>query len=83
MHTARCEGKIELHHNLIFAGRQVNAKFCILPLCKRCHDNITLFKEKCDWIMLNRATPEEIILYSKACNYQHRLEILNQKYGSY
>lgn len=75
--------KIEWHHNLIFGGRQVNEKFCILPLADFVHRNIVKHKEKCDWIMLNRATDEEIKRFSKAIDYGKMKERLNTKYGIY
>jgi len=79
--TGRTNEKIDWHHNLIFAGKQVNEKFCILPLAKSIHDNITEWKEKCDWIMLNRASNEELLKYSKAINLFARRKYLNQIYG--
>lgn len=80
--SGRINEKIDLHHNLIFGGRQVNEKFCILPLAKSVHDRITEHKEMCDWIMWNRATPAEIKKYSKAIDYSLRKEVLNKKYGN-
>jgi hypothetical protein len=74
--------KVEWHHNLIFAGRQVNEKWCILPLAKEIHDNIQKYKERCDWIMLNRATEEDLRRYSKAENLVVKRNRLNQKYGT-
>lgn len=78
-----CSGKIEWHHNLIFAGKQVNEEFCILPVCKAHHDieKHTIIKEKLNWIMLNRATPEQIEKYSKAKDYKFEIERLNNIYG--
>ena len=64
-----CDGRIEFHHNLIYGGRQVNEKFCILPLCHYHHAHIAYFKEHVDRIMLNRATDEELRRYSKATDY--------------
>lgn len=81
--TGSKSGKIDWHHNLIFAGRQVNEKFCILPLLKSIHDNIVVHKEECDWIMWNRATDEEIKRYSKAIDYFKERDRLNKKYGKY
>lgn len=75
--------KIEWHHNFIFAGRQVNEKWCILPLAKEIHDRIELYKERCDWIMLNRADEATLTRYSKAIDLVRRKEILNKKYGTY
>ena len=79
--TGRSDEKIEWHHNLIFGGKQVNEKFCILPLLKSVHDNIVKYKEQCDWIMWNRASEEQIRRFSKAENYKLTLERLNAKYG--
>lgn len=81
--TGSTSGKIDWHHNLIFAGRQVNEKFCILPLSKEVHDNIHKYKEQCDWIMLNRASEHELSCFSKAIDYRRLKEFLNKKYGTY
>ena len=75
--------KIDWHHNLQFGGKRVNEKFCILPLADFVHGNITKHKEKCDWIMLNRATDQELEKYSKAIDYKKLRETLNAKYGIY
>lgn len=81
--TGATSEKIDWHHNLIFAGRQVNEKFCIIPLAKSIHDDIVKHKEKVDWIMLNRATEEELRRYSKVVDYVRMKEVLNEKYGHY
>jgi hypothetical protein len=73
--------KIDWHHNLLFAGKQVQAKFAILPLAREVHDNIVLHKEKCDWIMLNRATDEQLKKYSRAADLFAKRDRLNKKYG--
>ena len=74
--------KIEWHHNLIFAGRQVQEKFAILPLREDIHKNIVQHKEECDWIMLNRATDEQLEKYSRAENLTAKRDRLNKKYGT-
>lgn len=80
-----CGGRIERHHNLIYAGRQVQAKFCILPACHDHHDMArkTEIKERFDWVMLNRATFSEILSISKAINYKEVKDRLNLKFGTY
>lgn len=75
--------KIDFHHNLRFGGKNVQEKFCILPLAKEIHDKIDYYKEKCDWIMLNRASEEELERYSKATNYKSMRDRLNKIYGKY
>lgn len=77
--------KIERHHALRFKGSQVQAKFCILPACINHHekaDNREI-KERFDWVWLNRASVEELKLYSKAEDYVVKRDRLNQKYGTY
>ncbi len=74
---------IQWHHNLIYAGKQVNEKFCILPLEKKIHADICKYKEKCDWIMVNRATENQLKKYSKVVNYILLKEKLNNVYGLY
>lgn len=82
-HLGGCGGRIERHHALIFAGRQLQAKFCILPACHDHHDLARRkdIKEMFDWVLLNRATPEEISMISKATNYTYERDRLNKKYG--
>jgi len=67
----RCFGGVEWHHNLIYAGRQVNEKFCILPLCAL-HHGIADKKDiraRLNKVMVERATEEELQKYSKAIRY--------------
>lgn len=78
-------GHIEWHHNLIFAGRQVNEKFCILPLLHSVHmlaDRHDI-REMLNWVMLNRATEEELIHFSKARDLKSLKARLDKKYGTW
>jgi hypothetical protein len=81
--TGRMDEKIDFHHALIFAGRQVNEKFCILPLAQSVHKEIEKHKMKCDWIMLNRGTDDELIRYSKVEDLIHKRFRLNEVFGKY
>lgn len=74
-----CDGRIEWHHALQFSGRQINAKFCILPLCQYHHRNVEkpAIKNIVTGIMLSRATDEELTKYSKAIDYKK----LREKYS--
>lgn len=76
------EVKIEWHHNLQYAGRQVNEVWAILPLSEAIHIQArnTKIKEKLDWIMLNRATDEELMKYDRA-NLIEKRAMLNRVYG--
>ena len=77
--------KVQFHHHLIYGGQQINELFAILPLCKKCHDeaNKRYMSEKLDWVMLNRASEDELMRYSKVVNLQRRLVYLNSKFGSF
>lgn len=79
--SGRSNEKIDLHHNFQFAGRQVNEKWCILPLAKSIHDRIIVYKDRCDWIMLNRADEATLKKYSKAIDLIRKRDYLNKIYG--
>lgn len=34
----RCEGRVQWHHVWLYAGRQINEGWAIVPLCERGHD---------------------------------------------
>ncbi len=76
---------VTLHHNLIFGGQQVDEPWAILPLCPthHLHADRKDIREKLNWIMLNRATDEILVEYSKAVNLVSMRNYLNEKYGEY
>lgn len=82
-----CQGRITFEHAIIYAGKQLQKKWSIVPLCCFHHavdefqDGGDLNKEKNFWIALNRATSAELLNISKAVNYLARREFLNKKYG--
>lgn len=80
-----CEGRVERHHALIFAGKQLQKKFCILPACREYHHrfaNRKDIKERFDHVLLNRATDQELAEISKAVDYKQELWRLNKIYGN-
>lgn len=57
-----CGGRVEWHHNLIYAGRQVNEKWCIVPVCHNHHmraENKEV-KKQLDRVMMSRATEKDL-----------------------
>lgn len=76
---------IEWHHNLIFGGSQVQEKFCILPIKRSLHyqANDKAVRARLDWIMLSRATEEQLTRYSKAIDHRFNLAMLNAVYGNW
>lgn len=89
LENEKCDGRITWEHTLIYAGKQINEKWAIIPLCEYHHsvgihqDGDGLNKEKNIWVALNRATDEELINVSKANNYLFERNRLNNKYGKY
>lgn len=75
--------RIEWHHNLIFGGKQVQARFAILPVLHSIHEraNDPDVRERLDWVMLNRMSTEDLMLYGKGINWGARLEYLNYRFG--
>lgn len=84
-----CDGRITREHSLIYAGKQIDEAWAIIPLCEYHHsvgiyqDGGDLVKEINVWIALNRATDEELRVYSKAVDYIALRNKLNNKYGKY
>lgn len=83
-----CSYHITMEHALIYAGRQVNEVWAIIPLCTYHHavneyqDGGDLQKRKNVWIALNRASDQDLDKYSRA-NYKTEREKLNLIYGKY
>jgi hypothetical protein len=71
-HFGYCEGRIEIHHNLIYAGRQSDEEWTMLPLCSKHHamEKRKDIKEVLNQIMIDRGTPEEVKKVSKVVNYE-------------
>lgn len=78
-----CQGKIEWHHNLIYAGKQSDISETILPLCHFHHRyaDQTDIKEELDWIMLNQMSDEQITSISKGQDYFQRKKYVTEKFG--
>lgn len=81
-----CKGRITMEHALIYAGRQIDEAWAIVPLCAYHHavdeyqDGGDLKKEINVMLALNRATDDELLKYSKAIDYIALRKKLNEKY---
>lgn len=62
------EDPLERHHNLIYAGSQVQERFAILCIKRSLHQkaHAEFTRARLDWIMLCRASTDELLRYSKA-----------------
>lgn len=80
-----CKGRVTLEHTLIYAGKQIQEKWAIVPLCEYHHDvckyqdSGDLNKEYGQFISLQRVTDKELALYSKKDWEQLKLYL----YGKY
>lgn len=72
---------IEWEHTIIFASKQLQRKFAIIPICWYVHRGQGLKKEINVWIALNRATDQELKEISVAINYLRERDRLNKLYG--
>jgi hypothetical protein len=84
-----CQGRITWEHAIIHAGRQLNEKWAIIPICAF-HHGVDLFqdtgdmnKEKHVHIALQRATERDLRAISKAIDYVALKARLELKYGKY
>lgn len=76
---------IEWHHAAKFAGKKVQIRNFIVPICWWSHEGPGKNDEIGMWIALNRATDGEILALSQAGGrdyFQYRY-FLNKKYGVY
>lgn len=76
---------VQWHHNLIFGGSQVQEAFCILPIKRSIHDqaNNKAVRARLDWIMLSRATQDELTRFSKAVDMRFKLTSLRELFGTW
>lgn len=84
-----CQGRVTWEHAIIHAGKQLNEKWAIVPLCEFHHavdsyqDGGDFKKERGVWIALNRANEDELRRVSKAIDYVRLRGVLNAKRGVY
>lgn len=72
---------IEWEHAIIVAGKQLQEKWALVPICWYVHSGPGMVKEINVWLALNRATDDELRRVSRAVDYIRERERLNIKYG--
>lgn len=83
-----CGGRITFEHVFIYAGRQIQEVWSIIPICEYHHDvgiyqgNGNLKKEIHQWIALSRAKEWDFTKYPKG-GYAELKRRLIRKYGKY
>lgn len=73
---------VQIHHNLLFKGRQSESPRTLLPVCIPCHEkaNEKETRERLDLVMLSQFTDEDFQEFSRAVDYKKRLTYLRNKY---
>lgn len=71
---------IEWEHAIIYAGKQLQEKWAIIPICWHTHRGPGLNKRINEMLALNRATDEDLKKISKSTDYIHLRKYLNKKY---
>ena len=83
-----CDGRITWEHAIIYAGRQVNERWAIIPLCAYHHavddhqDGGDLDKDLNVLIALSRAEPSELEKYPKR-DWLFEYARLRKRYPNY
>lgn len=63
--SPECDGRITIEHAFIYAGKQVNELWALIPLCWKHHLGSLLNKRENHRIALARATDEDLMKYPK------------------
>jgi len=74
-----CDGRITWEHALKYAGKQVQERFAIIPLCWYHHLGAGLNKRFNEYCALLRATASDFAKYPKA-NWPQLFEALQKAY---
>lgn len=83
-----CAGGITIEHALIYAGRQMDEIFALLPVCEYHHgvntyqDRGKLDKKKHEWIAISRMTEDDKKKYNRR-DWDRELKLLENIYGKY
>ena len=70
-----CSGPAELHHVFTYAGRQINEKWAIIPLCYQHHRGGDLDQDYCKYTSLLRATEDDLKKYPRINWKQLRIKL--------
>jgi len=83
--TKKCSGRITLEHALIYAGKQINEKWAILPVCEKHHavnkyqDAGDLDKRYHEYVAVNRMMSDDEKKYPRV-DWKSKRKMLNKIY---
>ena len=61
---SKCEGRTEIHHALIYSGRQISELFNYIPLCHYHHDT-QIGKDFASLLAITKMTSEDKAKYNR------------------
>lgn len=76
-----CSDPPEWEHAFIYAGKQINETWAIVPACTYHHRGAGLDKSYNEYCALKRATKSELAEYPRV-NWEQKLKHLSNKYAS-
>lgn len=76
-----CQNHPEWEHAFIYAGRQINEKWAIVPVCTYHHRGKGLNKEFNQYIAISRATEEDFAKYPRF-DWKRLKQYLINKYAN-
>jgi hypothetical protein len=79
-HEGTCSGRITWEHAFIYAGRQIQEQWAIIPLCEYHHLGPGMVKWMNELFALRRATLEDLAKYPRR-NWVQHLQALEYKYS--
>lgn len=76
-----CDGRITLEHSFIYAGKQIQEKWSIIPLCWHHHLGKGLNKELNHYLALCRADLNDLKRRMPKRDWVQMFNYLDKKYG--
>lgn len=73
-----CSGRITFEHAWVYAGKQVNEPWAIIPLCWHHHLGNGLNKNFNRYVAIMRAKPEDFAAYPKFAWLTEKQKLLHQ-----
>lgn len=83
--TGKCKGRVTLEHALLYAGKQIDEAWAIVPLCTYHHavneyqDGGDLDKDYGKWVAISRMTEADMAKYPKV-DWRQKKRYLDKKY---
>jgi hypothetical protein len=76
-----CDGRIEWEHAFLYAGKQINEPWNIIPVCEYHHRGDGLNKRLNEWFALERADMDHLTLMMPRYDWQQRRSYLRGLFG--